>query len=77
MVTVTEMETRIRSNLEPISCEVTVLSEEDNKYSVAIVSNKFKDLPLIKRHRMVNDLFKDELLSGEIHALTISADPPK
>ncbi|EAN77458.1 hypothetical protein, conserved [Trypanosoma brucei brucei TREU927] len=75
MVTQTEMEERIRVSLEPESCDVVVLSEEDRKYGVVIVSRKFNDVPLVKRHRMVNDLFKDELLSGEIHALTITAKP--
>ncbi|KEG11982.1 hypothetical protein DQ04_02101160 [Trypanosoma grayi] len=76
MITAAEIESRIRLNLQPTSLEVIALSEEDRKYSVAIVSEKFKDVSLIKRHRMVNDLFKEELLSGDIHALTISANAP-
>ncbi|KAF8304454.1 putative BolA-like protein [Trypanosoma cruzi] len=75
MVAVAEIEARIRSNLEPTSCEVTAISEEERKYSVAIVSHIFEGMPLLKRHRMVNDLFKEELLSGDIHALTIVANP--
>nr|CCC93253.1 unnamed protein product [Trypanosoma congolense IL3000] len=76
MVSCSEMEERIRLHLEPEELNVVVISEEDRKYSVSIVSEKFNGVPLVKRHRMVNDLFKEELLSGEIHALTITAKPP-
>ncbi|KAH8616554.1 putative BolA like protein [Trypanosoma vivax] len=77
MVSTAEIEERIRSSMQPTKCEVTAVSADDRKYGVVIVSEKFRGLSLVKRHRMVNDLFKEELLSGEIHALTIKADPPE
>lgn len=65
---------RIEERFHPTSLSVT--SGADSKYHVAIVSADFQGVPLITRHRMVNDLFEKELLSGEIHALNISAKPP-
>jgi len=44
-------------------------------YTITIVSNDFDGLSLIKRHRLVNDAAK-ELLSTEIHALSIHAKTP-
>ncbi|TPP49435.1 BolA-like family protein [Leishmania donovani] len=67
---------RIQEAFQPAELEVTEVSAEDAKYNVRIVSAAFAGVPLIQRHRMVNDLFGEELRSGTIHALGISAKPP-
>ncbi|GET88465.1 hypothetical protein, conserved [Leishmania tarentolae] len=67
---------RIEKAFQPAELEVTVISAEEAKYKVRIVSASFDNVPLIQRHRMVNDLFGEELRSGIIHALSISAKPP-
>lgn len=41
----------------------------NSHFKVIIVSNTFTDMPLIKRHRLVNELFREEL--RQIHALAI------
>nr|XP_021192769.1 bolA-like protein DDB_G0274169 isoform X1 [Helicoverpa armigera] len=48
----------------------------ETHFKVVVVSDKFEGLPLIKRHRLVNDLLKDELQSG-VHALSIVAKTPE
>lgn len=67
--------THIQEALHPVELEVTTISEEEAKYNVRIVSEAFKGVSLLERHRMVNNLFEEELRSGTIHALTISAKP--
>lgn len=67
---------RLQEALKPSELVVTVISEDEAKYNVRIVSDAFANVPLIQRHRMVNALFDEELRSGTIHALTISAKPP-
>lgn len=67
---------RIQEAFKPSELEVTVISESEAKYNVRILSAAFAGVPLIQRHRMVNALFEEELRSGSIHALTISAKPP-
>lgn len=47
----------------------------ETHFKVLIVSDKFSDQPLIKRHRTVNDILKEELASG-VHALSIVAKTP-
>ena len=54
---------------------------KESHFKVVIVSDHFeredgKAIPLIKRHRMVNDCLSDELESA-IHALSIVAKTPK
>ncbi|XP_063824618.1 bolA-like protein DDB_G0274169 [Ostrinia nubilalis] len=47
----------------------------ETHFKVVVVSDKFDGLPLIKRHRLVNDLLKEELHTG-VHALSIIAKTP-
>ncbi|CAH0703026.1 unnamed protein product [Spodoptera exigua] len=48
----------------------------ETHFKVVVVSDKFEGLPLIKRHRLINDILKDELQSG-VHALSIVAKTPQ
>eukprot|EP00039_Didymoeca_costata_P031090 m.33069 g.33069 ORF g.33069 m.33069 type:complete len:160 (+) comp8484_c0_seq2:94-573(+) len=48
----------------------------ETHFKVIIVSDKFQGLPLIKRHRAVNSILKDEL-DGPVHALSIQAKTPE
>ncbi|CBZ14814.1 conserved hypothetical protein [Leishmania braziliensis MHOM/BR/75/M2904] len=68
--------TRIQEAFQPVELEVTEVSADEAKYSVSIVAVAFAGVPLIERHRKVNNLFAEELRSGTIHALSISAKPP-
>ena len=45
------------------------------KIELTVVSAKFEGVPLIKRHRMVNDCLKD--LMAQIHALTMKTWTPE
>ena len=44
----------------------------ETHFKVVLVSPKFDDLTLIKRHRLVNECLDEELKSG-VHALSIVA----
>ncbi|XP_026321756.1 bolA-like protein DDB_G0274169 [Hyposmocoma kahamanoa] len=48
----------------------------ETHFKVVVVSDKFEGLPLIKRHRLVNDILKKELQAG-VHALSIVAKTPQ
>lgn len=47
----------------------------ESHFRVLIVSPKFAGLPRIARHRLVNELLKEEL-AGKIHALALAAYAP-
>ncbi|XP_017774287.1 PREDICTED: bolA-like protein DDB_G0274169 [Nicrophorus vespilloides] len=47
----------------------------ETHFKVVVVSNQFNEVPLIKRHRLVNEILKEELQNG-VHALSISAKTP-
>ncbi|KAL0882616.1 hypothetical protein ABMA27_001053 [Loxostege sticticalis] len=81
------VENTIRSKLQTVleAKHLDVINESymhnvpkgaETHFKVVVVSDKFDGLPLIKRHRLVNDLLKEELQSG-VHALSIVAKTPQ
>ncbi|KAK9115529.1 hypothetical protein Sjap_014476 [Stephania japonica] len=48
----------------------------ETHFNLNIVSSKFNDQSLVKRHRMVYDLLGEELQSG-LHAVSIVAKTPQ
>lgn len=48
----------------------------ESHFRVLVVSSQFQGLPLIQRHRLVNDALKEEL-SSRVHALAIQAKTPE
>lgn len=57
-------------------CQVKT-SGADCNFTVEVTSEAFEGLTPIQRHRMVNDLFKAQFESGELHALSIKTRTPE
>jgi acid stress-induced BolA-like protein IbaG/YrbA len=51
-------------------------SGADCTSTITVVSAAFEGKSPIQRHRMVNDIFKAQFTSGELHALSIKAQTP-
>ena len=73
-----EIETKLLA-LSPLYLEVvnesskhSVPSGSESHFKVTIVTNQFDSMPLIERHRWINDLLHEEL-HGPLHALSIHA----
>lgn len=49
-------------------------AEGETHFAVQIASPAFRDTSRLQRHRMINDVLKDEL-AERVHALSIEADP--
>ncbi|CAD6993708.1 unnamed protein product [Ceratitis capitata] len=49
----------------------------ETHFKVLVVSEKFNDLTLIKRHRLVNSIVQEKLAGNFVHALSIEAKTPK
>jgi BolA protein len=47
----------------------------ESHFKVVVVTDAFEGVPLVKRHRLVNETLADEL-AGQIHALSIFAYTP-
>ncbi len=76
---------RIRRELAPVHLEVRDDSHHHaghaghggaGHFAALVVSEKFRGLSLVQRHRLVYQAVAD-LMPGEIHALAISAHTPE
>ena len=88
----TLIQEKLTQRFDPVHLEVVDDSHKhaghaamaDNKnsethFSVTVVSKEFDSLPLIQRHRLVNEALADELdaeKGGTVHALAIKAKTP-
>ncbi len=82
---VAKIEERLRAALEPIRLEVIDDShrhaghagarEGRGHFSVFVVSERFRGLPVVRRHRLVYEAVGD-LMQTDIHALSIQALAP-
>ncbi|KAF3692293.1 BolA-like protein 1 [Channa argus] len=75
--------TKLANTLQPDHLEVhneshmhAVPPGSESHFRVLVVSSKFEGLPLIQRHRLVNEALKEEL-SSCVHALAIQAKTPE
>jgi BolA protein len=73
------IEAKLVAALTPVGLEVvdeshkhSVPSGSESHFSVVVVSDRFDGASRLNRHRMVNDILRDELADG-IHALSIQA----
>lgn len=53
------------------------MSGADCNFSIEVTSDAFVGLPPLKRHRLVNDIFKTQLENGDLHALSIKTNAPE
>lgn len=68
-----EVKQRIEEGILNSVCLVNEFSGGTDHYSVVVIADSFDGLSSLKRHRMIMDLFKAEMETGEVHALTIKA----
>ena len=71
------VKSRIESQLAGAQVSVNEFSGGTDHYAVTVVFAGFEGIPLLKRHRMVLDLFQAEIATGEVHALSIKAYTPQ
>lgn len=69
-----EMLKRI-SGLYP-DAQVTINGEDCN-FEMTVVTQKFEGLGLLQRQKSILALFKDEITSGELHALSVKTRTPQ
>ncbi|XP_034486619.1 bolA-like protein DDB_G0274169 [Drosophila innubila] len=83
----TAMRKALTTELKPVFLDVSNESpmhntpkQAESHFRVLVVSEKFNDLTLIKRHRLVNDTIKNALQAAGfefMHALSIETKTPK
>ena len=78
----TDIEHKIQDALRPVFLEVVneshmhnVPSGSESHFKVTVVSTEFDGKILLARHRILNQLLKDEL-AGSVHALSLHTLTP-
>jgi len=73
---------KLSAGFQPVHLEIinesymhSVPKDAETHFKVVVVSDKFENVKLISRHRLVNDVLKEELAGG-VHALSIKAYTP-
>merc|ERR1719348_997518 len=76
------IQAKLSEALSPVHLDVineshmhNVPQGSETHFKVVVVSQQFKDVKLIGRHRLVNGILEQELQSG-VHALSIVAKTP-
>jgi stress-induced morphogen len=76
MPTAEDLKQRIEDALPGAQAEVEDLTGGGDHFRAEIVSDRFGGLSRIEQHRMVYDVFGDEV-GGPIHALSIKTSTPE
>jgi stress-induced morphogen len=76
MPTSEELKTRIESALPGARVEIEDLTGGGDHFRAEVVSERFGGLSRIDQHRLVYDVFGDEV-GGPIHALSIKTSTPE
>ncbi len=70
-----DIQKRIKENYPMCQVLVKDLTGTENYWQIHISTPEFKDLQVIEQHRQIKSLFKKELKTGEIHALSLKTSP--
>jgi stress-induced morphogen len=76
MPTPTELEERIVAALPGAQVRVEDLTGGGDHFRAEVVSDRFEGLSRIQQHKLIYDVFGDEV-GGPIHALSIKTSTPE
>ena len=76
MPTASELENRIAAALPGAQVRVEDLTGGGDHFRAEIVSDRFEGLSRIDQHKLIYDVFGDEV-GGPIHALSIKTSTPE
>lgn len=72
-----QIKARIETLAPGTKAELIDLTGTQDHWQALIVSPAFQGKSLIEQHRMVFALFKDEVASNDVHALTLKTYTPE
>ena len=76
MPTASELENRITAALPGAEVRVEDLTGGGDHFRAEVVSDRFEGLSRIQQHKLIYDVFGDEV-GGAIHALSIKTSVPE
>lgn len=77
LMTADQIKARIQTLAPNTQAQLIDLTGTQDHWQAIIVSSAFEGKTLVERHRMVFDLFKAEVESNDVHALTLKTYTPE
>jgi len=65
------IQNKIQASIQNSEVHVIDTTGGGDHFRVIVISDSFLNIPTLKRHKTIYDLFPDELSSGELHALEL------
>lgn len=65
------IQNKIQASFTESEVHVIDTTGTNDHFRVIVISDLFKDKSTLQRHKMIYNIFPDELKSGELHALEI------
>ena len=75
MISTSEIETKIKEKIKIVYLEVVDLRGGDHIQAI-VVSPEFENKSLVEQHKIIYEIFSNEMKSNEIHALTLKTYSP-
>lgn len=75
-MTLDAIKARIEGAIAGATAEITDMGGGDHIHAL-VIAPAFAGKPLIQQHRMVLDLFKDEIAANDVHALQVKTLTPE
>ncbi len=75
MLLTAQIEEKIKQSLKTVLVEVIDLRGGDHIQAI-VVSSEFEGKTLVEQHKIIYDIFSNEMKSNEIHALTLKTYSP-
>lgn len=75
-MTLDQIKQRIENAIPTTHVQILDLGGGDHIRAI-VVSSAFAGKPLIQQHKMILDLFKEEINSNDVHALTVKTLTPE
>lgn len=75
-MTLDAIKSRIQQNLPTSFVDILDLGGGDHIRAI-VVSEAFRGKPLLQQHKLVLDLFRTEIDSNDVHALTVKTMTPE
>ena len=76
MISTNEVANKIKDRIEVAEIQVEEIAGKADHFFVHVVSSSFEGKTLIEQHQMINGIFQEELLNGDVHALQIKTATP-
>jgi BolA protein len=71
-------EAEITQRIEGLYPDATIdIAGEDCSFEVYVLSEQFEGMNTLQRQKSILGLFKDEITSGKLHALSVKTKTPK